>query len=494
MLLLYATAVLAAFIVGAILYARWHYGELESVGIPTVKPGFLFGSDPNIHDIVVHEKDYERFKQFGDVWGVYEGRAPQVFIADAEIARQILIKDFEDFRNRRLLDFGHELINEMLDVLPYETWKVVRTAVTPSFTTGKIRGMSKAIEEAVIDCVNHVDKEVGDSSGTVMDMKKIFSALTTDVIARCVFGMNLNAVNDDGNAFVKATADLTGDSEEPSKFLCVMQTFPILAKGFPIFPVKALDFFGGILRNVIKTRREENILKNDMIDTLNEMMAKLPTPEFKQLNITETTVLCQALSFLLAGFETTATTLTMLSYYLATNPDKQKKLIEELDQLMETSEGKINHDNLSELPYMSACINETLRLVSPLIRVERVCAKDWKHESGLIIKKGWAVMIPSHSIHRNEKYWLEPHKYLPERFMPENKDKFNPYAFMAFGQGPRNCVGSRFAKEELIYSLALILKDYQFEATDETKLEFKKGRFFLAQYQPVKVKIARRQK
>ncbi|CAG7816712.1 unnamed protein product [Allacma fusca] len=97
MLLLYTTAVLAAFIVGAILYARWHYGELESVGIPTAKPAFIFGSDPNIHDVVVHEKDYERFKQFGDIWGSYEGRSPQVFIADPEIARQILIKDFENF-------------------------------------------------------------------------------------------------------------------------------------------------------------------------------------------------------------------------------------------------------------------------------------------------------------------------------------------------------------------------------------------------------------
>ncbi|CAG7729411.1 unnamed protein product, partial [Allacma fusca] len=353
---------------------------------------------------------------------------------------------------------------------------------------------SKTIEDAVIDCVNYVDKQVGDSSGTLLDVKKLFSALTTDVIARCVFGMKLNAVNDGDNEFVKATADLTGDSEDPPKFLCALQTFRFLAKGIPIFPVKALDFFGGILRNVMKTRREENNLQNDMVDSLNELMAKVPTPEFKQLKITETTILCQALIFLFAGFETTATTLTMLSYYLGNNPDKQKKLIEELDELMEKNEGKITHDNLSELPYMNACINETLRLVSPVVRVERVCAKDWKHESGLIIKKGWTVLFPNHSIHRNEKYWPEPHKYIPERFMPENKDKFNPYAFMSFGQGPRNCIGSRFAKEELIYSLALILKDYYFEATDETKLEFKKGRMFLSQYQPVKVKIARRQK
>ena len=231
----------------------------------------------------------------------------------------------------------------------------------------------------------------------------------------------------------------------------------------------------------------------DMIPTFNELAEKAKTPEFQNIGITEVTAVSQSLMFLFAGFDTLATTMTMLCYYLAKYPDKQVKLLEEVDHFLAQHEGDIDHDTQKELPYLSACISETLRLRPPTVRAERICVKDWKdEETGLVIKKGTVVQFPMWAIHRDEKYWSEPEEFKPERFLAENKDKINQYAYLPFGHGPRNCIGMRFAKEEMNMVMVKILKEFRFEALPETKVVYKPGRQFLTQYEPIKMRFCRR--
>ena len=99
-------------------------------------------------------------------------------------------------------------------------------------------------------------------------------------------------------------------------------------------------------------------------------------------------IIGQAIVFILAGFETTASTLTSLSYCLAKNPDVLEKLMEEVNEVVEASEGKIDQESIREMPYLEACIKETLRILPPIFRTDRTCVKDWE-EDGLFIPKGW---------------------------------------------------------------------------------------------------------
>ena len=271
-------------------------------------------------------------------------------------------------------------------------------------------------------------------------------------------------------------------------------TFPILARAAPIFPTDVIEYFGNILRKVMAERRQAGIVtQDDMVYVFSELHEKTNTPEFKQLGITEQTVVAQALVFLFAGYETLATTMTMLCYQLAMNPDKQEKLAVEIDSFWAASGEHIDYDKLRELPYLDACLSETLRITPPFIRSERVCEKDWKHEeSGLAIKKGTVVMIPAHAVHNNEKYWPEPEKFIPERFLPENKDNINQYAFLPFGAGPRNCIGSRFAKQEMVLVMAKLLKEFSVDTTPETKIVYRPGRQFVVQYDPLMLRFCRR--
>jgi len=353
----------------------------------------------------------------------------------------------------------------------------------------------------VTDCVDRVQKELQGEDSKVLNMKQIYTILTTDVVARCAFGTKLNSIEDPNNVFVRNVQVLNSDDHDPNYLTPFVAAFPFLSKAVPFLPPDVMHFFADVLGGIMKNRRENKIVQNDLVDFFNELVNRVPTEEFKRLGITESTVKSQAILFLLAGFDTTATTLTMLTYRLAKNPEKQKKLTEELDTIYEKTGGKITHDTLADLPYLNACINESLRLCPPLIRIERVCQKDWKHEeSGLFIPKGMVVLMPTWPIHYNEEYFENPEEFKPERFLNKDRNEsassasINPYSVMSFGQGNRNCPGSRFAKEEINLAMALMLREFQFEAVPETKIAFKPGRPFLVQYQPVNIKVVRRQK
>ena len=99
-------------------------------------------------------------------------------------------------------------------------------------------------------------------------------------------------------------------------------------------------------------------------------------------------IIGQAIIFILAGFETTASTLTSLSFCLTKNPEAMEKLVDEVDAVVEASEGKIDQESIREMPYLEACIKETLRILPPIFRTDRTCVKDWE-EDGLFIPKGW---------------------------------------------------------------------------------------------------------
>lgn len=223
--------------------------------------------------------------------------------------------------------------------------------------------------------------------------------------------------------------------------------------------------------------------------------------------------MAQAITFLVTGIETTSSTLTMLLYQLATNPDKQKLLHEEVDRVLVKSNGKIDHSIVGDLVYVNACIQEGLRLAPTLTRIDRICTKNWEHkESALKIREGMRVQFPVWPLHYNPEYFPEPESFLPDRFLPQNKDSFKQYALLSFGQGhlilhwivkiylqffvlnigPHNCVGTRFALETLKLSITAIARDFQFEACEETKLLWKPAGILGAAYEPIKVKLVRR--
>lgn len=182
----------------------------------------------------------------------------------------------------------------------------------------------------------------------------------------------------------------------------------------------------------------------------------------------EDEVIAQAVTFLMAGYETTATTLTYATYELALNPDVQDKLCEEVNASL-NSNGRIDYEVLCRLPYLDAVISETLRRHSPAVKVTRVAQQEYKvGKTGITMFPGQQVDLPVYAIHHDKKYYPNPFKFDPERFMPHNRENLVPYTYLPFGGGPRNCIGMRFSLLETKLSLAQILRRFTFFRCNET--------------------------
>jgi cytochrome P450 len=248
-------------------------------------------------------------------------------------------------------------------------------------------------------------------------------------------------------------------------------SFPFLGKFLPsMFNRTATKNFENVFVKMMDERRKSGQKQKDVVDLCIEWIDRLGSPENRSLGISEQTVICHAFIFFFAGQDQISTVSATMIYHLLQNPDIERRVYEEVDLFYEKYKGQVEHENLSELQYLAGCINEALRLVPFFPRVERVCTKDWKSEEfNLEIKKGMTTMIPLWAVHRNPKYFPDPEQFNPERFLPENKSKLHPYAFSAFGHGPRNCIGSKFSYEVLQMFNLMLLKTFKFHLRADSK-------------------------
>ena len=164
------------------------------------------------------------------------------------------------------------------------------------------------------------------------------------------------------------------------------------------------------------------------------------------------------LTFIVAGHETTALTLSWALYLCAFDQSVQSKAREEAAAVL--GNRAATQDDLGALPYITAIIEETLRLYPPAALVSRTARKP-DRLCGREIRKGDTVMIPIYALHRSHMLWDDPDSFQPDRFLGGTKPE--RFAYLPFGDGPRVCIGQSFAMQEAVIILASLLAHYRFE-------------------------------
>uniref|UniRef100_A0A1I8Q344 Cytochrome P450 n=1 Tax=Stomoxys calcitrans TaxID=35570 RepID=A0A1I8Q344_STOCA len=180
--------------------------------------------------------------------------------------------------------------------------------------------------------------------------------------------------------------------------------------------------------------------------------------------------------------------MTYALYELATNPPIQEKVRGEILQIMAKHKRNLTYESLKDMKFLKAVIQETLRkntIVGFMPRVCRCsCTVRTSCNSPLTIQQGTSVLIPIHGVLHNPDLYADPDTFLPERFLEgeEEANKIDRCSFMAFGIGPKVCIGEPFARLELSLALALLLSEFQFSVCDKTpsKLIFDPKKRFMS--------------
>uniref|UniRef100_A0A669AX45 unspecific monooxygenase n=1 Tax=Oreochromis niloticus TaxID=8128 RepID=A0A669AX45_ORENI len=476
---------LAALITLLFVYSCWTYGTFKRLGVPGPSPIPFFGT------MLKYRKgffnfDEECYKKYGKMWGIFDGRQPVLCITDPAMIKTILIKEcYSFFTNRRNFRLNGPLY-DAVSIAEDDQWRRIRSVLSPSFTSGRLKEMFDIMKQHSTVLISSMKKKA--DKDEPLELKEFFGPYSMDVVTSTAFSVDIDSLNNPSDPFVTNIKKmLKFDLFSPILLAVAFFPFmiPILEKlEFSFFPASVTDFFYTALQK-IKIDRETSKQKITAVLRLIKVIHGHTSPHM------EKPILSQAMIFLFAGYETTSSSLTFLSYNLATNPRVMKKLQEEVDATF-PNKAPIQYQELMQMEYLDCVINESLRLFPIASRLERV-AKASVEINGFVIPKGMVVMVPTWPMHRDPEIWPEPEKFKPERFSKENKETIDPYIYMPFGAGPRNCIGMRFALVVMKLAIVEILQRYSFSVCKETEIPFELDiQVFLQPKRPIKLKLVPR--
>ncbi|CAH2049415.1 unnamed protein product, partial [Iphiclides podalirius] len=355
-----------------------------------------------------------------------------------------MIKDFNCFSDRGL-SFSENGLGANLFHADSDIWYVLRNRFTPIFTSGKLKNMLYLMDERGDKFLEYVSKICTEKHEH--DIYPLVQTYTMATISACAFGLDVDATADEMEALSRLDKLIFNRSYAHE----LDMMYPGILKRFngSLFPVELKKFFEKLVKNVIQARNGKPTSRKDFMDLLLELRlkgeiegTKRYDEEKRTVELTDDIIAAQAFVFYAAGYETSATTMSFMLYELAKNPDVQNKVIAEIDEVLQSHNGKVTYETLSDLRYMEKVFDETLRMYPLVEPLQRNAQVDYKiPDINLTIKKGQTVTVSAFGIHRDEKYYPNPQKFDPERFSPENIKDRHPCAYLPFGIGPRNCIG-----------------------------------------------------
>ncbi|KAK0429321.1 hypothetical protein QR680_011317 [Steinernema hermaphroditum] len=441
----------------------------------------------------VRYKDWE--EQYGKTFGIYEGGHRIIVTSDLDILDDVFNKQFNKFHSRKIGSHfaGDQTTFPGLNLFLSEgaRWKRLRALVAGVFATGKIRSTEGVTNDTISAVVREIEKDLEKSE--VVDLKPHFLNLSLDVIERVSLGREKTLVGSGiKDEFAQHLLDLFTDKGVSSSwirsfFAGIYEFRRVASFLFTIFATRNLPELMALQKKlqVVFTLKKEQKDTSDTKDFVNHLMesrideanlqdcSKTVYDKKVQKNLTEEEIISCMVMFLIAGYDTTATTLMDLCYRLAQNPDVQEKLYDEICTHVFSDED-LTMSTVQNMQYLDWCVKEGLRMDPHATEVvQRRCmetttvGKDNKIE----IEKGVCVATNAYSIHYNEELWKDPHEFRPERFSPEGSSTRHPLAWQPFGIGPRICVGMRFALLETKLAVTQVVKKFKFHLSTETEFD-----------------------
>ena len=488
-----------------VVWYKWRTNLMKTFdryGIPGPKPHLIFGNFADYKTkgyVKCHE---EWIKKFGPIVGYWLGGKPFVLIADTELLKQIQIKDFHLFATRSMLiqtgiNPNPRLKNSLI-MCEENRWKQMRSTLTPTFSRSKLRQMTPIIESTIKKFIDRVEEH--SKKDQEFNIYELYQGLTMDTIAKAGFGFDTGSQDKTEDAVIDA-ARRSFETNMGQTLMFLWLVFPEFR--FIINPIRRLvevfrDYLGfserGFLLKVsdqlIKQRRNESsngrrdllqlmvdsegseVLSSDKLSISTDMSedhidsSKLKVS--KKSKMTDDEIAANTVLFFEAGYETTSTALAYITHVLINRQDIQDRVRQEVQQLLE-SEGKLDYNTVTNLRYLEAVTYETLRLYPPITTfVSRRAKVDYKYKD-ITIPEGMDCRVPTYYIQRNAKLWPNPDVFNEQRFL-ENKHSVNEITFQAFGVGPRNCIGMRFALLEIKLALSKLLYQFRLVPCEKTEL------------------------
>lgn len=353
---------LVVIIVSLLYYAaRRRHNYWIARGIPCEAPTFPkgnIGDWPSKRQLGVVFKDYYlKFKNDNSPFaGFLFFFTKTVVVTDLELAKRVLIKDFNNFENRGV--FFNELddpLSATLFSIEGQKWRTLRHKLSPTFTSGKMKHMLPLVLR-VAEEMSKVFKEKL-SSPRELEITDLVGRYTADVIGSCAFGLDCNSQRDPNAEFVIMGKRAVTERRYYGLMDFFIFGFPKLSRRLrlQITVPEVGDFYMRIVRETIDYRLKTKEKRNDFMDMLIELYEKHQAGNTEEgLSFEE--LAAQAFIFFVAGFETSSTTMGFALYELALHQDIQNRLRAEINEVLGKHNNEFTYDNVKEIQYLEQVV------------------------------------------------------------------------------------------------------------------------------------------
>ncbi|CAG9787817.1 unnamed protein product [Diatraea saccharalis] len=460
------------------LYYKKKYSYWSNKGVKGPTPWPVVG---NFGNIILQKESldmcirriYSKFRAEKLV-GIYAGYKPTLLVKDPELVKCVLIKDFDVF-NERGFSSSKSRLSINLFSADGEKWRIMRQKLTPVFTTKKLREMIPTIQNCVKDFLLYVENLV--DKNIDYEIRALAGKYTLEVIGSCAFGLDLHTFTEEENEFSKMAKKIFNPSTKLKILNLIDLIFPGIRRNF-VSSTERQEFFVNLVREIQKEREGKPLKHKDFMDLMIELKEQGKASRkledgIAEIEIDDYMIAAQALVFYSAGFETSAATMSFLIHEMALNLDIQDRVYKEICEVVDKHNGDINYDAIKNMKYLEMVMNETSRKHSiATVFLRRSTSTYTFPGTNVTIPKGTSIMIPASGLHKDPKYFPNPDKFDPERFAPGKLISSIPQcAFLPFGEGPRICIGMRFAKVQTLLGTAAFLKKFKVEPSSKTKSE-----------------------
>ncbi|XP_058822314.1 cytochrome P450 4d2-like [Topomyia yanbarensis] len=407
-------------------------------------------------------------QQSGKCFRLWLGPELLIVVTDAKVAEGILSSP-KYIEKSSEYDFIRPWLGEGLLTGTNKKWFAFRKIITPSFHFKILEEFVDIFDQQSSIFINQLKPKA--VSGETFDVFPMVTLCALDVICESAMGTKVNAQIRSDSEYVKAVKEIT--------YIIHVRTYDVMARYNFMFNIssyrrrqdKALKVLHGYTNSVIQSRRatvaqqkinttdeQENDVgvrkKVAFLDML--LQATIDGRPLTDLEIRE-----EVDTFMFEGHDTTTSAISFLLYRLAKHPEVQQKVYDEIVSVIGSDRKRpVSLAQLNELRYLELVIKETLRLYPSVPFFGRKMLEHSEIE-GITFPAGANIILMPFFMGRDPEYFDDPLDFRPERFAVESSaEKANPYRYIPFSAGPRNCIGQKFAMAEIKSLISKVLRYY----------------------------------
>uniref|UniRef100_UPI00398EFA97 cytochrome P450 4V2-like isoform X1 n=2 Tax=Pristiophorus japonicus TaxID=55135 RepID=UPI00398EFA97 len=401
------------------------------------------------------------------------GPLPFIVLFHAETVEMVLSSS-KHLDKSYAYKFLHPWLGNGLLTSTGNKWRARRKLITPTFHFTILMEFLEVMNEQTNILLEKLEKKVGKGPFNC------FSDITLcalDIICETAMNMKVYAQSNSDSEYIRAIYKMSDLIHRRQKMPWFWPKFLYNTFGKGKEHDEALKILHSFTEKVVaeRFRKTENSEEFDHSgsDSDTNSRRKMKRKAFLDLILSATDEDGKKLSqqdireevntFMFEGHDTTAAAINWALHLLGSHPDVQKNVHKELDDVFGNSDRSATMEDLKNLQFLQCVIKESLRLFPSVPIFGRTLLEEC-YIAGFTIPKGVNAMIIPYALHRDPRYFPDPEEFRPERFLQENAKTMNPYAFIPFSAGLRNCIGQRFALIEEKVVLSSILRRFHVEA------------------------------